>query len=355
MEERIASLVGVSEVVFPLPELFWAVRAFVEQLARRGPLVVRLDDLHWAEDTLLDLLDHLVEGDAPVLLLGTARGDLRERRPDLAEGHGRLDLVLGPLPPEQAAGLLDGLIGGQLPPAARDRIVHAAAGNPLFVEQLLSMLVDTGRIVRSGGRWRVQGDLADLAVPPSVEAVVAARVDELPDAQRAVLEPAAVAGEEFASGAVRELAADDVREAVPEHLRALAGRQMVEQIEEPDAASDHRFAHPMIRDVTYGGLLKRTRAELHERFVRWAESTDLARDRPLEVEEVLGYHLEQAHRLRIDLGPLDGHGLDLGRRAAGRLGAAGRRALERGDMPAAANLLRRAAGVLPEDLSLIHI
>ena len=144
-------------------------------------------------------------------------------------------------------------------------------------------------------------------------------------------------------------AADDVREAVPEHLRALAGRQMVEQIEEPDAASDHRFAHPMIRDVTYGGLLKRTRAELHERFVRWAESTDLARDRPLEVEEVLGYHLEQAHRLRIDLGPLDGHGLDLGRRAAGRLGAAGRRALERGDMPAAANLLRRAAGVLPED------
>ena len=120
VEERIASLIGVSDAVFPLPELFWAVRAFVEDLARRGPLVVRLDDLHWAEDTLLDLLDHLVEGDAPVLLLGTARGDLRARRPDLAEGHGRLDLVLGPLPPEEAAGLLDGLIGGELPPAARD-------------------------------------------------------------------------------------------------------------------------------------------------------------------------------------------------------------------------------------------
>ncbi|MGE0028454.1 MAG: adenylate/guanylate cyclase domain-containing protein [Thermoleophilia bacterium] len=349
VEERIASLVGVSDTVFPLPELFWAVRGFVEQLARRGPLVVRIDDLHWAEDTLLDLLDHLVEGDAAVLLVGTARAELRGRRPELADGHGRLDLVLGPLPPEQAAGLLDGLIGGELPQAARDRIVHAAAGNPLFVEQLLSMLVDTGRIARSGGRWRVQGDLSDLTVPPSVEAVVAARVDELPDAQRAVLEPASVAGEEFASAAVRALAADEVREAVPEHLRALAGRQMVEALVEPDGAADHRFAHPMIRDVTYGGLLKRTRADLHERLVRWAESADLARERSVEMEEVLGYHLEQAHRLRIDLEPLDGHGLDLGRRAADRLGAAGRRALERGDMPAAANLLRRAAGVLPED------
>ena len=350
VEERLASLAGVSDQVFPLPELFWAVRTFLERLGRRGPLVVRIDDLHWAEDTLLDLVDHLAEGDdAPLLLLGTARAGLRERRPGLAEGRGRLDLVLGPLGTAQVATLLDGLIGGGLPIEVVSRIVRAAAGNPLFVEQLLAMLVDTGRVVRTGGRWRVHGDLADLTVPPSVEAVVAARIDELPDAQRAVLEPASVAGEEFAAVAVRELAADDVRDAVPEHLRALAGRQMIEELEEPDGAADHRFAHPMVRDVTYGGLLKRVRADLHERFVRWAETTDVARDRPLEVEEVLGYHLEQAHRLRVDLGPLDERGVDLGRRAADRLGAAGRRALERGDMPAAANLLGRAAGVLPQD------
>ncbi|HTI32778.1 MAG TPA: adenylate/guanylate cyclase domain-containing protein, partial [Miltoncostaea sp.] len=349
VEERIASLVGVSDTVFPLPELFWAARSFLEAVARRGPLVVRLDDLHWAEDTLLDLLAELLTADAPLLLLGTGRAELLERRPELGEGRARMHLALGPLGTAEVAALLDGLIGGGLPIDAVSRIVRAAGGNPLFVEQMLSMLVDTGRIVRTGGRWRVTGDLADLAVPPSVEAVVAARVDELPDAQRAVLEPAAVAGEEFPADAVRELAADDVRDAVDEHLIALAGRQMVEELEEPDRTADHRFAHPMIRDVTYGGLLKRTRAELHERFVRWAEGTGLARDRPLEVEEVLGYHLEQAHRLRVDLGPLDRRGVELGRRAADRLGAAGRRALERGDMPAAANLLGRAAAALPQD------
>ena len=114
------------------------------------------------------------------------------------------------------------------------------------------------------------------------------------------------------------------------------------------AGAHYRFAHVLVREAAYQGMLKRTRAALHERFVGWADQVNSDRDRAVEFEEILGYHLEQAHSNLKELGPLDDHGMELGRRAADRLSSAGRRAFARGDMPAAANLLRRAAMILPE-------
>lgn len=338
---RLASLCGLSDIVHPLPELFWAVRRLLGRLAARRPVVVQVDDVHAAEPTLGELLVHLAEGDdARLLVLATARTDIRERRPEVVAAAGPRVVELGPLGPEAAAAMVTGMLDGAVPPAVVDRIVRAADGNPLFVEQLLSMMVGSGILERDGARWRVRGDIDRLAIPPSIEVLVATRVDALPEPARAALEAAAVVGTEFSADAVVMLAG--TRDAVP-LLDDLVARDLLQPA---DGAATHRFAHPMIRDVTYEGLLKRTRAALHERFAEWAErgAAPVA-----AAPEELGHHLERAHLYRVELGPPDPHVLDLGRRAAGHLGGAGRLALERGDMPAAANLLRRAAAALPAD------
>ena len=348
--DRVAALMGLSEEPFQLAELFWAVRRLLEALGRGAPLVVHLDDAHWAEETLLDLVEHLAdEAEAPMLLLATSRPALLERRPGWGDADGRTTISLGPLAAADAARMVQDLLGETgLPPDLQARIVNAADGNPLFVEQLTSMLIDSGRITRRGGHWRVKGDLSEIQIPPTVEALLAARVDDLPEDERAVLEPASVIGRDFARDAVEALAAEPVREDVDVHLGGLVARQMVQAVP-GEWPFDHRFHHSMIRDVTYDGLLKRTRATLHEQFVEWADRAGLAREHAVELEEILGYHLEQSHRYRSELGPLDERGVELGRRAAGLLGSAGRRSLTRGDMPTAANLLRRAAAALPGD------
>ena len=348
--QRLASLAGLSDLAYPLSELFWAVRRLLALLGASRTVLVQIDDAHWAEPTLAELVAHLAEADdAPVLVVLSARPELLERHGELLDGAGEL-VELEPLSAADANRVIANVLGDDgLPVAVRERIIGASAGNPLFVEQLLSMLVDTGRLTRERGRWRVQGDPSDLAIPPSIEALVAARVDELPGPERGVLEPASVVGGEFSADAVGVLADPPVAPDIAVLLEGLHGRQMVEPVPQPDGPFDHRFTHPMIRDVTYEGMLKRVRADLHERFVGWAEAAGTTADRSVEIEELLGYHLEQAHRYRAELGPLDDHGRALGRRAADRLGAAGHRALDRGDMPAAANLLRRAAGALPDD------
>src|SRR5204863_10053745 len=147
--------------------------------------------------------------------------------------------------------------------------------------------------------------------------------------------------------AVVELAPEPVRPAVPEHLGSMTQKQLVQPVQ-ADGEHEYRFHHILVRDAAYQGNLKRARATLHEQFVDWAEGKNRERDRGTEFEEILGYHLEQAYQYLSELGPLDDHGLDLGRRSASRLGTAGRRAFARGDMAAAANLLRRTAALLPE-------
>src|ERR687887_897538 len=356
--ERVSAAVGLSDAQFPVEELFWGARKLVRALAREQPLVVVFDDVHWAEPTFLDLVEHLTDSihDAPVLLVCPSRPDVVERREGWAEGPRGRRLPLEPLSPAETERVVEHLLGSvEVAPEARARIVEASEGNPLFAEQLLAMLMDGGYLERENGVWRATRTLSELDVPPTIHALLAARLDRLEPEGRAVVEPASVVGLVFPKDAVAELAADGIRTGLDGHLATLERKQLVRP--HADAQVSYRFNHILIRDAAYQGLLKRTRATLHERFVEGADRVNRDRDRAAEFEEILGYHLEQAYRYLSELGPLDDHGREVGRRAAERLASAGRRAFGRGDMTAAANLLERAAALLepddPERLTLL--
>ncbi len=350
--DRVAAAVGLLDAPFQVAELFWGIRRFFEILAADGPLAVLFDDIHWAEPTFLELIGRLMTSteDAPVMLLCTARRELLEKQPSWAEGAGETRVVLTRLSDADAGQVIENLLGqAGLSERARSKVVDAAEGNPLFVEQLVSMLIDSGVLQFVEGRWEPTGDLDAMAIPPTIHALLAARLDQLPEDERAVVDPASVIGLVFAQAALQAIVDDDLRANVPTHLTELESRQFVRrQTAADDEAIEYRFGHLMIRDATYAGLLKRTRALLHERFVAWADENNRAADRATEFEEILGYHLEQAHRYLSDLGPLDEHGVAVGMDAAGRLSSAGQRAFVRGDMHATSNLLRRAAALLPD-------
>jgi class 3 adenylate cyclase/tetratricopeptide (TPR) repeat protein len=346
---RLASAIGLSADQFPVEEIFWAARKLFSALAQRAPLVIIIDDVHWAEPTFLDLVEHLVDDteDAPLLVVCSARQELSETRPEWESRAGADRIALEPLSDADADEIVTNLLGhAGIDEAARARIVAAAMGNPFYVEQLLSMLIDDGLLRLQDGVWSTSSDLSELAVPPTINALLAARLDRLLDDQRAVIEPAAVAGVVFPRAGVEELVDAALRPAIGRHLLALTQKQLVRpDTPSPDEEERFRFQHVLIRDAAYNGLLKRARATLHERFAAWVQRVSGG---SIEYEEILGYHLEQAYRFLADLGPLDADGIELGVRAAERLGAAGQRAFARGDMAAAAGLLRRAAALLPE-------
>jgi predicted ATPase len=247
------------------------------------------------------------------------------------------------------AQIVDNVLGtGEVAVDIRDRILHAANGNPLFVEQMLSMLIDEGTLRLEEGEWQPTVELSKVTVPPTIQALLTARLEQLERDPRAIVEPAAVAGLRFAQGAVESLVDPQLRPDVGSHLGSLTTRQLLRR--DPDGPfpeDGYQFEHALIRDAAYNRLLKRTRADLHERFVDWSDQLNRERGREAEFEEILGYHLEQAHRYLSELGPLDDHGRRLGERAATRLASAGRRAFSRGDMSAAAGLLQRAADLMP--------
>jgi tetratricopeptide (TPR) repeat protein len=350
--DRVAAAIGLREAPFQISELFWGIRRFLEILAATRPLVVVFDDIHWAEPTLLDLLGHLTANvhDESIFILCTARSQLLEDHPTWGQGDDEALIVLSPLSDADAERVVDNLLGEvRLADAVRGRVVAAAEGNPLFVEQLVSMLKETGKLQLVDDRWEPAGDLSTLEIPPTIHALLAARLDQLPDGERATIDPASVIGQFFATGALGAIVDEPIRDEVPERLNALAIRQLVRPTD-PAAGTDtdYRFSHLMVRDAAYAGMLKRTRARLHERFVGWADEANRANDRATEFEEILGYHLEQAHRYLVELGAIDDHAQALGIDASGRLGSAGLRAFTRGDMPATANLLGRAVALLPD-------
>jgi class 3 adenylate cyclase len=348
---RVAAAIALSDEQFSIEELVWGVRKLLETLAAQRPLVVVFEDVHWAEPTFLDLVEHLTESvqDAPLLLVCPSRPDLLERRESWASGDNARRIPLEPLSQAETSLVVENLLGTvEISVAARQRIVEASEGNPLFAEQLLSMLIDTGRLQLDGGSWRAVGDLSDVEMPPTINALLSTRLDHLDDDERAILEAASVIGLVFPTEAVAELAPDRVRPGLAGHLDALARKQLVRP--QPQSEEEaYRFNHILIRDAAYQALLKRSRATLHEQFVEWADRVNRDRDRATEFEEILGYHLEQAHGYLSELGPLDEHGRSLGRKAAERLTSVGRRAFSRGDMIAAAGLLERAAALLPAE------
>ena len=349
--DRMAATIGLSATAYPVEEIFWAARRFLELIAVRTPLIVVIDDIHWAENTFLDLLRHVVDAaEAPMIVLCSSRPDLLEEHPDWVEERSNaLAVTLQPLSPEQSSMVLESLLGsGTLPAVAHDRIIQAADGNPLFVQQMLSMLIDDGILARVGQGWTLTADLATLQIPPSISALLTARLDRLGATDRTVAERAAVVGQVFWQEAVEALVPEEVGPLVVRSLDTLNRKELIGPDETMVGGHEaYRFLHILIRDAAYHGILKRARANLHARFVEWLER--VSPDRVTEFAEIRGYHLEQAYLILVQLGPVDDAARELGRRGAGYLSSAGRRALARGDMPAAANLLQRAAALLPSD------
>jgi class 3 adenylate cyclase/tetratricopeptide (TPR) repeat protein len=319
-------------------EIFWSVRKAFERRSQKRPLALVIEDVHWAEPTLLDLVEHLVSWtrDAPLLLLCLARPELLDERP---AWRGQVDaemLTLEPLSQDESEELIEELLGdSQLDVDTRTRIREVAEGNPLFVEQLLAMIVEGGDADR---------------VPSTIQALLAARLDALPDEERTVLEHASVVGLEFEWEALAELAPDGTRPPGA-RLAALVRKELVRPHEAIEDA--FRFRHMLIRDAAYERIPKALRSELHERFAGWLEG------RGEEPDEIIGYHLEQAYRCLVGLGPTGDHAQRLAERAAERLSASGRQAYARADPPAAVNLLDRASTLLPSNdarrLSLLTV
>jgi len=351
VSDRVAEVIGLAEAAGATEESFWGVRKLLEALARRRPLIVVFDDVHWAEPTFLDLVEDIAEWsrDAPILLLCMARAELLEERP--AWGGGKVNatsVLLQPLSDEESASLFDNLVGaGGLADDVRARIADAAEGNPLFVEEMLRMLIDDGLLARRNDHWEPTQDLSDLRVPPTIQALLSARLDRLGGEERAVIERASVEGKVFHRGAVTELTPDAVRPAVGEHLRTLLRKDLVRPDHGAFIGEDaFRFHHLLVRDAAYESMPKELRADLHERFARWLESR--VGEHANEYEEILGYHLEQAFRYHAELGAFDEERRSLAVEAANRLAGGGRRAAAVGDAPGAANLLRRADSLLAQ-------
>jgi predicted ATPase len=340
--ERVLSAVGPTPTAAARGEMFWAVRRLFEELGRDQPLVLVVEDIHWAEPKLLDLLEYLAGStdDSPILLLCLARPDLLDERPDWSTSQHGTTLRLGRLTEAESDALLDE-IGREWPldAAARARITEAAEGNPLYVEQMAAMLAE--------------GKTLD-AIPPSIHALLAARLDRLPPEERAVIERAAVAGKDFTRRAVLQLSPRAEQADVDARLLSLVRKDfLVARSGREDA---YRFRHVLIRDAAYAGIPKGLRSELHERFADWAARTSAGRVG--ELDEIVGYHLEQAFRYRDQLRPIDDHGRLLAERGGEVLGTAGRRAFARDDMQAAVKLLDRAISLLtgehPARLELVR-
>ncbi|HSS36234.1 MAG TPA: hypothetical protein VLR93_08155, partial [Patescibacteria group bacterium] len=345
----IAQVVGLEGGQASENEVFSAVRGFLRSLAGDRPLVVVFEDVHWAEPTLLDLIDDIVAagGEAAILLVALARPDLLDRRLEWTGRPESRSLVLETLPSDDADRLLAGLLpGAALPDPLRAVLETAGEGNPLFLEELVGMLVDDGRLRRAGDEWVVAGKIEDLRIPPTINALLGARLDGLAPEVRAVAGRASVIGRVFDRDALVAVSPDGEREATPGSLTVLASAELVEPVPGGPGAT-FQFRHVLIRDAAYWSLPKATRADLHERLAGWIERS--SGDRLGEVEEIVGYHFEAAHRWRSDLGTLGDGGDELAAQAAEHLAAASRRAVARSDSRAAANLLTRTAALLRPD------
>ena len=350
--DRVAAMLGLGTVGGVPEEQFWAVRKLLEGVARRDPLVVVFDDIHWGEPTFLDLVGHLVDWsrDAPILLVCVARPELLDNRAEW--GGGKLNatsITLEPLIESECRRLFANLLGDTgIAGTALARIGEAADGNPLFVEELLAMLIDDGLLRRTDGCWRPTSDLARIPIPPTIQALLSARLEQLEQNERTTIERAAVIGKVFYLSALEQLLPEWAKPGLRDSLRSLIRKDLIRPV--PSDLGDEeafRFRHMLIRDAAYEALPKAPRAELHERFAGWLERS--SGERAKEYEEIIAHHLESAYRFRSELGPTDEHAHRLARRAVERLARAGHRAFLRGDMPAAVKIFSRATLLLPEN------
>ena len=336
-DEAVADLLGLAVGVLEAvegersqQEIAWAARAWAEQLAEAQPLVLVFEDVHWGEEPLLELLEHLAASvrEAPLMIVGLARPELLDIRPTWGGGRVRATtLELEPLQAEESAELVEALIGELELPLDIATVLAKTEGNPLFMEETVRMLAERPR----GGTERI---------PDTLQALIAARIDRLPAASRVVLQRASVMGRIFMGGALSKLTPelDDVAEALDDLLlRDLVVREARATISGEHA---YKFKHVLIREVAYAGLSKTSRADLHHAFAEWLG--ERAGD---ELLEIRAFHLDQAARL---LAELDGAApAELREEAAEALTKAGRRALSRESFRSARKLLLRAVELAP--------
>jgi DNA-binding SARP family transcriptional activator/tetratricopeptide (TPR) repeat protein len=321
-------------------EIFWAARRFLETLARRRPVLAVFEDLHWAEPTFLDLVESLVlqPGHSPIAVVGIGRPELLDQRPAWAvEADRSFCIQLAPLGEDPAAALLDALSAGQrIPPSTRARLIDTADGNPLYLEQLAVSLSEQSR----SDIWP--------PLPPTIQALLSARLQHLGPGASSVLVRAAIVGKDFGEREVRELLPVEARAPLSRNLQALVTKGLVQR--GPPGRSpyeEYSFRHILIQEAAYRSIPKSLRAELHHRYADWLE-TGVSDPFPGR-SEIIGYHLERSVRYRTELRPANPESGALSLRAAGHLETAGYGARDRGDDVAVVNLLDRAAALLPGD------
>jgi class 3 adenylate cyclase/tetratricopeptide (TPR) repeat protein len=314
-------------------EITWAAQTWATELADLQPLVLVFEDIHWAEEPMLDLIEHLASGvrDVPLLLLCLARPDLLDERRDWAGGKVRATSVeLEPLPRRDGARLVTALADHEdveLSQAQRDAVLDTTEGNPLFIEETVRMFLESGG---ESGR-----------IPPTVQSMISARIDRLPPSARKVLRRAAVAGRTFWSGAIEAIGEDagpveaELRELVDRDFLVLEPRSTIRGEEA------YRFKHVLIRDVAYAGLSKSSRALLHRQMAHWLAG----RAAPDELVEIRAYHLDESALLEAELqGAVSA---ELAAETAAVLEQSGRRALAREANRAARRFLVRAVELEP--------
>lgn len=348
IEPALLSLLGV-ESGAGSEQLFGAWRTFFERLAASGPVVLVFEDLHHADSGLLDLIDHLLEWSrsVPILIVTLARPELLERRSDWGAGKRSFTSVyLEPLPTSAMRGLLSGLVPG-LPDGARDTIVERADGIPLYAVETVRMLVAQGRLVREDDGYRLADALTDLAVPETLTALIAARLDELDPADRGLVADAAVLGQSFTLAGVAAVAGVDPATLEP-RLRALVRRELLVQAADPRSPErgQYAFVQALIREVAYNTLAKRDRKVRHLAAARFFES--LGTD---ELAAALAGHYLAAQGYATDGPEADA----LAAQARVALRAAAERAATLGAHVQAITFLEHALAVSPEPSDRVDI
>jgi class 3 adenylate cyclase/tetratricopeptide (TPR) repeat protein len=332
----LAQVMGLGEGAASTDEIAWAVRRLVEALAADGPLVLLIDDVQWAQEAFVELVAGIAErARGPVLVLCLARPEFAAGRTDWPP-----DVRLRPLSGVESEQLIERLAEAvPLAAESRTRFLAAAGGNPLFLTELVAY---AGAV----------GETPD--VPPTLEALLTARLDARPQEERRTLECAAVEGQLFHRGAVVMLAAPEGEPAIDGSLERLVEDALIRVARSSfDNETAFEFHHLLVRDAAYRGTPKRRRAELHLMFASWLEEKLGAR--VVEVAEIVAYHLEQACRLRGELGPLDEKTRDVSARAAALLDGAARRSLAHGDAVSALGLLTRAVGLARDPSTRIDL
>jgi class 3 adenylate cyclase/tetratricopeptide (TPR) repeat protein len=362
--QRIAQLLGLGRDTGLPEDTFWAVQRLLETLARRQPLVLVIDDLQWADPILLDGLEHVAEyADAPLVLLCMARPDeLFARRAHWPGGKANaLSFTLSALPEREGEQLVVHLLGGdRVDQAVQAHVSEWAQGFPLLVEELVSSLREEGRLQSAGGRWTLAAESGEAAerrareVPTSIHALLLARLDRLGARGRALVEPAAVVGQQFHLGDIEALSPGASAAELNAGLQELVRQDLIRPDHGPTSAPlppnsgpGYRFRHATIKTVAYERLPDDRRAELHERYADWLERE--TEERRSQFDEIVAHHFYQAYRYTRRLDPGGERTAELARRAGERYAAAGQRAAVRGDTRLVQAWLGRAAPLLPAD------